>query len=79
MVLVIAIISPILGWDRKYSIYIAFAQMWVAILTPIGIFSFYKRKNYALSKIKNNISLYGNIVLFIYTMSLMIYSLTLAK
>ena len=78
-VLVIASLYSILGWDKKYLSYLAFAQMWVAILTPIGIFSAYKRKNNTLSKIKNAISLYGNIVLFIYTMGLMIYSLTLIK
>jgi membrane protease YdiL (CAAX protease family) len=78
-VLVIASFYPILGWDKKYLSYLAFAQMWVAILSPIGIFSAYKERKKAFSKIKKAISLYGNIVLFIYTLGLMIYPLTLIK
>ena len=73
MVLIIAALYPVLNWNKKSLIYLAFAQMWVAILTPIGIFPAYKWRKNTLSKIK--ISLYGNILLFLYTMGLMIFSL----
>jgi hypothetical protein len=41
-VLIVATLYPILGWNKKSLIYLAFAQMWVAIITPVGIFSAYK-------------------------------------
>ena len=71
----IAAFYPMLGWDRKNLIYLGFSQSLVAIITPIGVFSAYKAKNNNSSKSKNKVSLWGNVVLFIFTISIMIYAL----
>jgi len=69
LVFTIAALYPFFGWDKKNLIFLGFSQFMVAVITPIGILSGYKTKN--------KIGLWGNTVLFIFTIGIAIYALLL--
>jgi len=67
-----ACLFNVLHWNKQHLIYLGFSQSLVAIITPIGIFAALKYKPQQLKFIKRNrFFLWGNIVLLLYTLSLM--------
>jgi hypothetical protein len=65
-----------LKWDKKYLIYLGFAQSLVTMLAPLGVYSGIKfRLNIQASRKSNQLGLWGNILLLSYTVGIMIYAL----
>jgi hypothetical protein len=71
-----AILFDLFHWDRKKLIYLAFTQFWVAIIAPLGIYSAARYKSHQLSaRRKNRLGLWGNLILFAFTATIMINSI----
>ncbi len=76
VVFIAAILFHQLEWDLKKLIYLGFTQFWVAIMAPLGIYSAARYTSHQqLALRKNRLALWGNLALFTYTVTIMIYSI----
>jgi hypothetical protein len=74
-IIIAAIFFNVFQWGTHQLIYLGLAQSVVAILTPFGIYIAYKdRSNVSKYRGMNRFALWGNAVLLLYTIYLIIFA-----
>jgi multisubunit Na+/H+ antiporter MnhB subunit len=75
-VIIAALLFNLLNWNKQNLIYLGFAQMLVAIISTVGIYTGIKYRSLQKKSINlNRLGLWGNVIILTYTAVLMVMAL----